>query len=404
MDTSNNIESQSQGDPHTWRLSEVLDDMVHSMEAAAPVNVPGAGGKSGVADLRRKFEEGGSEQHGDVPVSPRNTSLASPRNNSQPLPPQSQQQQQSPLRMSASNVAESANTDNTPLALGSPPAQRFSPSPVSPRNATDASSIASRVPVSPRTVSSSNGNGNGNGFENDRDERDKIPLSSPRNNNAPSSPRRTHSSSSPSTPPPSRSAQSPVPLPPVQQAKSSVPRVGPELPVQPLRLLLVIGVCAAVAFFISFIGYLPAVPLLPHFLASLEIVRWFGFIPFSLSTCLGMGLIAIGVALRFRAMTFSRISTQLESLDVHFRQLLTSDVFSLSRNPSYLGFALIGAGLAFVLNSAYLLVGIATWTAIIHFVVIPVEEDYQRDKFGESFDRYASETARWISLQKLAIF
>ena len=76
--------------------------------------------------------------------------------------------------------------------------------------------------------------------------------------------------------------------------------------------------------------------------------------------------------------------------------LVTTGIFSRSRNPIYLGDAMILAG--FVLN----------WNAVLSLPLIPIfiwwterrfivpEEDRLRRKFRADFARYCQKTRRWI--------
>lgn len=76
--------------------------------------------------------------------------------------------------------------------------------------------------------------------------------------------------------------------------------------------------------------------------------------------------------------------------------LVTSGIFKRSRNPIYLGDALILAGMIFRLDAplALPLVPIFFWVIERRFIL--AEEDRLRRKFRLDFARYAEATRRWV--------
>jgi protein-S-isoprenylcysteine O-methyltransferase Ste14 len=77
-------------------------------------------------------------------------------------------------------------------------------------------------------------------------------------------------------------------------------------------------------------------------------------------------------------------------------ELVTTGIFSVSRNPLYLGgvCALVGIGL--VLNLPWVLVLILPGIVACHFVLIAPEERYLTARFGEQYQQYAASVGRWI--------
>ena len=104
-----------------------------------------------------------------------------------------------------------------------------------------------------------------------------------------------------------------------------------------------------------------------------------------------VGLVLIGMAiLVMRHYRTTVIPRQTASA------LVSSGVFKYTRNPIYLGDALVLLGLFLHWGSllALPLVVIFVW-AIERRFIIP-EEVHLRDKFGTEFERYAQNTRRWI--------
>lgn len=76
--------------------------------------------------------------------------------------------------------------------------------------------------------------------------------------------------------------------------------------------------------------------------------------------------------------------------------MVTGGVFSLSRNPIYLGdaFVLAGAALYWGVIPALVLVPIFMW--LISWRFIEGEEERLQGEFGPQFDAYRRETRRWL--------
>ena len=76
--------------------------------------------------------------------------------------------------------------------------------------------------------------------------------------------------------------------------------------------------------------------------------------------------------------------------------IITTGVFSISRNPLYLGGVCALVGTAVVFNWPWVLVFlIPAWVAC-HYILIVPEEKYLTAKFGAEYRMYASAVHRWI--------
>ncbi len=71
------------------------------------------------------------------------------------------------------------------------------------------------------------------------------------------------------------------------------------------------------------------------------------------------------------------------------QKLAMSGPYAYTRNPLYLGSALIGAGLAWAGGSGILALAFAVLFAAVYWPVIRREEEYLRRQFGEVYDGYA---------------
>jgi protein-S-isoprenylcysteine O-methyltransferase Ste14 len=71
-------------------------------------------------------------------------------------------------------------------------------------------------------------------------------------------------------------------------------------------------------------------------------------------------------------------------------------VFSVSRNPIYLGAGCFLVGVALAVNLPWALVLLLPSLVACHYVLIAPEERYLVAKFGEEYRVYAATVHRWI--------
>ena len=67
-----------------------------------------------------------------------------------------------------------------------------------------------------------------------------------------------------------------------------------------------------------------------------------------------------------------------------------------SRNPIYLSFSLLQLGVAYWVNSLWLLVTLILAVALMSFVVIPREEQYLETRFPSDYSPYKASVRRWL--------
>jgi protein-S-isoprenylcysteine O-methyltransferase Ste14 len=76
--------------------------------------------------------------------------------------------------------------------------------------------------------------------------------------------------------------------------------------------------------------------------------------------------------------------------------IVTTGPYRLTRNPAYLGMALVYIGIALLADSLWVLVPLPVVLLIIDRMVIAREERYLERKFGQEYLDYKRRVRRWI--------
>jgi len=77
-------------------------------------------------------------------------------------------------------------------------------------------------------------------------------------------------------------------------------------------------------------------------------------------------------------------------------KLVTSGPFRFSRNPNYLGMALLLFGIAILLGNLSAFISPMLFVVLIDIFVIPVEEKNLEKKFGKKYLDYKNRVRRWF--------
>ncbi|MFQ3664079.1 MAG: isoprenylcysteine carboxylmethyltransferase family protein [Chloroflexaceae bacterium] len=77
-------------------------------------------------------------------------------------------------------------------------------------------------------------------------------------------------------------------------------------------------------------------------------------------------------------------------------QIITTGVFTISRNPLYLGASVFLLGVALTFNLLWSLVALLFSIVLCHYILIIPEERYLVRKFGSEYETYAASVNRWL--------
>lgn len=97
---------------------------------------------------------------------------------------------------------------------------------------------------------------------------------------------------------------------------------------------------------------------------------------------IAIGAVISGLGLIIRAAASGQLRKNQE--------LATSGIYSVTRNPLYLGSAILAAGFIIAGNSLWAALLVGVYFCVFYYAVMRNEEDELRAKFGASFEQYAA--------------
>lgn len=110
----------------------------------------------------------------------------------------------------------------------------------------------------------------------------------------------------------------------------------------------------------------------------------------------GASVAAIGFLIMLRAWWLFRVHETAICPTARTTALITKDVYRLTRNPMYLGIALMLLGTALGSGGLFFYLAALAFFLIIDFVFCPYEEDKLAHSFGDQFGRYCDTVRRWL--------
>ena len=129
------------------------------------------------------------------------------------------------------------------------------------------------------------------------------------------------------------------------------------------------------------------------------LVSWFypsQFLPMGWGRILGIGLSVFGLAVIFIAwLQMRQAKTSIEPWHPT-TAILSSGVFSISRNPIYVAMVLGYVGVVLLFDLLWALPTLVLVLVVMHYGVILREENYLEQKFGEEYLSYKGKVRRWI--------
>jgi protein-S-isoprenylcysteine O-methyltransferase Ste14 len=103
------------------------------------------------------------------------------------------------------------------------------------------------------------------------------------------------------------------------------------------------------------------------------------------------GLILSGAVVRHFWRAGTPVTPRRET-----RRLVLSGPYRFSRNPDYVGQALIVGGLGLLLGAAWVVLALGPALLLVRYGVIAREERYLERRFGEEYRRFRGRVRRWL--------
>jgi protein-S-isoprenylcysteine O-methyltransferase Ste14 len=148
----------------------------------------------------------------------------------------------------------------------------------------------------------------------------------------------------------------------------------------------------------------PGVPIAPPLLFVFPIIaslalEWFfptSFVHGALRWIIGALMFLGGIALAaIGFITQKRAGTDPIPFNPSTR-IVAHGLYRFTRNPMYVGFAVMTFGLSIVVDSIWMLASIPIGLVLIDRIIVVREERYLERKFGEEYVRYKRRVRRWL--------
>jgi len=123
-------------------------------------------------------------------------------------------------------------------------------------------------------------------------------------------------------------------------------------------------------------------------------------IPILALVLLGVSLIIAGITLIVKARrTFARYGQPTDPGHPTGR-IISTGVFSYSRNPLYLGGVSVLLGISLTFNLPWVSLLLLPSIVACHFILIAPEERYLAARFGEEYASYTAQVHRWLGRKR----
>ena len=113
---------------------------------------------------------------------------------------------------------------------------------------------------------------------------------------------------------------------------------------------------------------------------------------------IGLGVLVFGagvIGLRTCFAGFKRTGQDVAPWE-RTPEIIVSGLYRYSRNPMYVGLAVLQVGLGIGLGNLWIVGLVLVPVIAVTFLAVVPEEAYLTEKFGESYVKYKSSVRRWI--------
>lgn len=111
---------------------------------------------------------------------------------------------------------------------------------------------------------------------------------------------------------------------------------------------------------------------------------------------IGLIVAVFGVAVFIAAVVTMRDSWRVGVPEEKKTQIVTTGIFSVSRNPAFLGFDLLYLGILLMFFNPFLLIFSLFSAVMLHLQTVVVEEPFLREAFGKDYENYTKAVCRYL--------
>lgn len=115
-----------------------------------------------------------------------------------------------------------------------------------------------------------------------------------------------------------------------------------------------------------------------------------------LSFYIGLLITTAGIVIRGLTIGLTFIERGGKDLKIHADALITRGLFTHCRNPLYVGNNMMLLGLGILSNSLIYVLIVVPLFLFIYQAIVLAEENFLKQKFGESYQAYCATVNRWI--------
>ncbi len=117
---------------------------------------------------------------------------------------------------------------------------------------------------------------------------------------------------------------------------------------------------------------------------------------FILLNLIGMMGLILSLGLFFTSLNLFNAYKENPTPQANTKRIIKTGIFAYCRNPMYLSFISFHFSMFLTFeNVAYFLSAIGLFIWINHYV-IPIEENYLQEKFGDQYERYLHAVNKWM--------
>ena len=109
----------------------------------------------------------------------------------------------------------------------------------------------------------------------------------------------------------------------------------------------------------------------------------------------GVAVALLGQAIRLFTIGFEYIERGGKNRQIHASFLAQKGMYGLTRNPMYLGNALIAIGITMVAGSPSMYLVVLPFFLFVYHAIVAAEEAYLRGRFPEPYAQYCAAVPRW---------